>query len=64
MLGLNDTVSVKSKTFTTDGRGGVTTTLTTKIASLICSIQPIRREEVRYEKEGIEIVEKLYDNAN
>lgn len=57
MLGLYDTVTIKSKNQTTDGRGGVTTTLSVKIASLVCSIQPIRREEFSVEQEGMEIID-------
>lgn len=65
MLGLNDTVTIKSKVHTSDGRGGVTTTYTTKIASLTCSIQPIRREELRMEMQGQTVTEPyllLYEN--
>lgn len=67
MLGLNDTVIVKSKTQTSDGRGGVTTTLTTKIASLTCSIQPIRREETSFSIEGQEVIDisiLMYENIS
>ncbi len=65
MLGLNDTVIIKSKVQTSDGRGGVTTALTTKIASLICSIQPIRREELRIEHQGMVVTDPnilMYEN--
>lgn len=65
MLGLNDTVTIKSKSHTSDGRGGVTTDLVTKIASLTCSIQPIRREEYAFEHEGQVVMDPsilMYEN--
>lgn len=65
MLGLNDTVIIKSKVHTTDGRGGATTALTTKIASLTCSIQPDRREESSFQYEGQTVIDPnilMYEN--
>lgn len=65
MLGLFDTVIIKSKTQTSDNRGGVTTVLATKIAALICSIQPIRREENRFDLNGEIIIDPnimMYEN--
>lgn len=65
MLGLNDTVTIKSKSSTSDGRGGVSTVLVTKIASLACSIQPIRREEYSFELEGQVVMDPsilMYEN--
>lgn len=65
MLGLNDTVAIKTRTHTTDGRGGVTTVLAEKIASLTCSLQPVRREELRMEMQGQTVTEPymlLYEN--
>ncbi len=57
LQGLNDTVVVKTKSHTTDSRGGTSTVLTTKIASLICSLQSVRREEVRMELQGQTIID-------
>lgn len=57
MLGLNDTVAIKTRTHTSDGRGGVTTALTSKIASLVSSLQPVRREELRMEMQGQTVTE-------
>lgn len=65
MLGLNDTVIVKTRIHTSDNRGGVTTTYSIKIASLVCSLQPIRREEVRMEMQGQVVTEPyilMYEN--
>lgn len=67
MLGLFDTAVVKSKTHTTDSRGGATTVLTTKIASLVCSIQPIRREEYSFSYEGQVVMDPtvmMYENIS
>lgn len=52
MKGLNDIAVIKSKVQVSDGRGGVTTTLTTKIPSLICCIQRVRREVTEYALPG------------
>jgi hypothetical protein len=52
LRGLYDTVIIKSKVHTSDGRGGATTALTTKISSLVCSFQTIRREELRMDLQG------------
>lgn len=57
MLGLNDIVTIKTRTQTTDGRGGVTTSYATKIASLTCSLQAIRREELSFELAGENAIE-------
>jgi hypothetical protein len=67
MLGLFDTAVIKTKTHTTDGRGGVTTVLTAKIAALTCSIQPVRREEQTFSYEGqvvIDPVVMMYENIS
>jgi hypothetical protein len=67
MLGLFDTAVIKTKTHTSDGRGGATTVLTTKIAALTCSIQPIRREEQSFSYEGqvvIDPVVMMYENIS
>jgi hypothetical protein len=67
MLGLNDTAIIKSKTHTSDGRGGATTVLTVKIAALTCSIQPIRREELSFEYEGQVVLDPavmMYENIS
>lgn len=67
MLGLFDTAIIKSKTLTSDNRGGATVSLTTKIAALTCSIQPIRREEVSFEYEGQIVIDPslmTYENID
>jgi hypothetical protein len=65
MLGLFDTAVIKSKTQTSDNRGGVDTALVTKIAALTCSIQPIRREENRFDLNGEIVIDPnimMYEN--
>lgn len=57
MLGLNDTVIIKTPVHTSDGRGGVSTTYSVKIPALVSSIQPIRREELRMEVQGQTVTE-------
>jgi len=67
MLGLNDTVIIKSKAYTSDSRGGSTVALSVKIASLTCSIQPIRREELSFEFEGQTVIDPaimMYENIS
>jgi hypothetical protein len=56
MRGLFDTAIISSKVHTSDGRGGAVTTYTVKIPSLVCSIQPIRREETVFPFVGIEVI--------
>lgn len=63
--GKNDITTIKTRVHTSDGRGGVTTAYVTKIESLVCSFQPVRREELRMDLEGQEVVEPymmLFDN--
>jgi len=63
--GKNDVTTIKTRVHTSDDRGGVTTAYVTKIESLVCSFQPVRREELRMDLEGQEVVEPymmLYDN--
>lgn len=57
MLGKNDTVTIKSKVHTSDGRGGTTVTYTTKIESLSCSLQAVRREEAKFDLQGLDVVQ-------
>ncbi len=52
MLGKNDLVTIKTRIHTTDGRGGVTTVLSTKIESLQCTLQAVRREEAKFDLQG------------
>ena len=57
LKGLNDTVTILERVHTSDNRGGVTTTYSTKIASLVCSLQSVRREELRMEPQGQTVTE-------
>ncbi len=57
MLGKNDLVTIKTRIHTTDGRGGVTTVLSTKIESLQCSLQAVRREEAKFDLQGQDVVQ-------
>lgn len=55
--GMFDTVIIKEKVHTSDGRGGVTTAYSTKIDSLVCSFQSVRREELRMDIQGQTVTE-------
>lgn len=57
MLGKNDIVTIKSKVHTTDGRGGATVSYTTKIESLECSLQGVRREETKFDLQGLDVIQ-------
>jgi hypothetical protein len=63
--GKNDTAIIKTRTHTSDGRGGVTTDYAVKIAALSCSFQAVRREELRMDMQGESVTEPymmIYDN--
>lgn len=64
MLGKNDTVTIKEKEHTSDGRGGNSTVFITKIESLVCSLQAVRREEAKFGLSGQDVIQPyllMYD---